>query len=261
MRLNCSFLISLKETKDRLLFKSDFLMWSTFFINLWLRRYHHYPTCRVEIPHWGCKDNIDSSQGWLWHGIPLRPWRGLLSSSKSLVHELFQLPYSDQLVKKNMQRLVVLHFITSVLMILAIEILVSSGGVFSYFVGPLKIGLALYFFQHSVDWLLEYWIHHLGIDGVLRILVEEFPPQFAWSKPIWPIISSVGYEDFRLPLTLALIIFHPFVLLDTIHQLVHILKGSHGEGLPKVRLCKEPHLEGSDDYVLKIPINFIICAL
>ena len=55
-----------------------------------------------------------------------------------------------------MQRLVVLHFITSVLMILAIEILVSSGGVFSYFVGPLKIGLALYFFQHSVDWLLEY---------------------------------------------------------------------------------------------------------
>ena len=160
-----------------------------------------------------------------------------------------------------MQRLVVLRCITSVLMILAIEILVSSGGVSSHFVGPLKIGLTLYFFQHSVDQLLEYWIHHLGIDGVLRILVKEFPPQSAWFEPIWPIISLVRYEDFRLLLALALIIFHPFVLLNTIHQLVHISRGSHCEGLSKVWLFREPHLKGSDGYILKIPVNFIIRAL
>ena len=59
------------------------------------------------------------------------------------MQKLLQFTSSNQLIKEELQGPAILRCMTSVLMVLIIQILISFGGVSSYSVGPFKVGLTL----------------------------------------------------------------------------------------------------------------------
>ena len=84
-----------------------------------------------------------------------------------------------------------------------------------HLVRPLEIQLVFNLFQHPVHELLEYKIHCLCI--ILGCLIEKLPPQLVGAETIRPRVSLLRNEDLRFSFTLRLVIFHPFVLLYSVH--------------------------------------------
>ena len=59
------------------------------------------------------------------------------------MQKLLQLSSFDQLIEEELQSLVILCSMTSVLMIMIVKILISLNGVSSHSIGPFKVGLIL----------------------------------------------------------------------------------------------------------------------
>lgn len=90
------------------------------------------------------------------------------------MHEQLQLPCLDLLLQMVALGSTVLGCIPPILMILAVETLITLGGVSPHFVGPLEIRLIFNFFQDPVYGLLEHQADHLGIG--LRWLANKISP-------------------------------------------------------------------------------------
>ena len=97
-----------------------------------------------------------------------------------------------------------------------------------HLVQPLEIRLVFTLLQHPVHGLLEYKIHCLCI--ILGCLSEKLLPQLVGAERIRSRVSLLRHEDLRFSFTLRLVIFHPFVILYSVHYLVHTLSRLHGKG-------------------------------
>ena len=113
-----------------------------------------------------------------------------------------------------------------VLVILAIETLIALGWVSFHFGGPFEIRLILYLFKDSVHKLLEHRVDYLGIGS--QGLANEIFPWLIMAVPIRPRIFPFGKEDLGLSFALHLILFDPFLLINTVHQLAHTPSRLHG---------------------------------
>ena len=117
-----------------------------------------------------------------------------------------------------------------VLMIVAVQVLVTFGRVSSYLPWPSKIGLVPYFLQHLLYWLPEYGIHCLRV--ALSSLSRKISSRLAKVIPFRPKIIGLGGDGLLLSPSLQLIFLHPFVLVDPIHQLMNVGNWFTSEGFP-----------------------------
>lgn len=99
-----------------------------------------------------------------------------------------------------------LNHVTSILMILTVQALISSSGIPTHLVQPLEVGLIM-----------------------MGCLVEKLSPWLAGAEMIRLRVFLLGHKD--LSLSLDLVILHPFVFFYPIHQLLHILRRLHNKGL------------------------------
>ena len=117
-----------------------------------------------------------------------------------------------------------------VLMIVAVQVLVTFGRVSSHLSRPPEIGLIPYFLQYLSHWLPEYGIHCLQV--ALPSLSRKISPRLTRVVPFRPEIICFGGGNLFLSPPLQLIFLYPFVLVDPIHQLMDVSNWFSGEGFP-----------------------------
>ena len=115
-----------------------------------------------------------------------------------------------------------------VLMIVAVQVLVTFGRVSNHLSWPSEIGFVPYFLQHLLHWLPEHGIHRLHI--ILSSQSRKISPWLVMVIPFRPKIICFGRSDLLLSPSLQLIFLHPFVLVDPIHQLMNVGNWFTSEG-------------------------------
>ena len=114
------------------------------------------------------------------------------------MQKLLQFTSSNQLIKEVLQGPTILRCMTSVLVVLIIQILISFEGVSSHSIGPFKVGLILDLFQYLVDQLLKHQIYHLGPTGLQVAwlknsqLGREGPYQLA-QLSLWSVVKTLAF--------------------------------------------------------------------
>ena len=117
----------------------------------------------------------------------------------------------------------------TILVVLTVETLVMLGGITSHLVRPLEVGFTLYLFKDLVNWLLEHRTDHLSIR--VPKVTSKISPRSAMTIPLCPRISLVSRNNLCLPLPLLLIILNLFILINLIHELMHISHRLHRKRL------------------------------
>ena len=100
-------------------------------------------------------------------------------------------------------------------MIMAIEVLIALCGVSSHFIWLLEKWFILNFLKNLTDQFLEHCINRLSVD---RPCLSYIIP----SRPIVIIsvrleILSLLRDHLSLPFPLLLVVFDPFVLIDSVY--------------------------------------------
>ena len=117
-----------------------------------------------------------------------------------------------------------------VLMIVAVQVLVMFGRVSSHLSRPSEEGFVPHFLQHLLYWLSKHDIHRLHVT--LSSLSQKISPRLVMVISFRPEIICFGGNDLLLSLSLELILFHPFVLVNPIHQLMNVGNWFTGERFP-----------------------------
>ena len=100
-------------------------------------------------------------------------------------------------------------------MVLTIEVSVSLFRISHHPVGPFEEGFVLNLFQHLMHWLSEYSLDHLiVIWPLLLYIISSWPVIVVFVRPK---ISSFLRDSLSFPLPLLLIVFYPFILVNSIH--------------------------------------------
>jgi len=113
---------------------------------------------------------------------------------------------------------------------MTIKDLILPHKVTSHFVWPLEVWLDLYLLKNLVRRLFEYCANHLSSRKASTS--KEVSPRLVVIVPLRPKVSSVRGNYFCLSLALLLIILDPFVFINSIHELMHILHWFLRQGLP-----------------------------
>ena len=119
---------------------------------------------------------------------------------------------------------------STVLMILAIETLITPRGVTSHFIWPLEVWFNLYLLKNLMHRLLEYCADHLGSGK--PSMSNKISLGSVVTISLKPKVSSVKGSHFFLPLPLLLIILDPFMFINPIYELTHALCWFICQGLP-----------------------------
>ena len=110
-------------------------------------------------------------------------------------------------------------------MVLAMKVLIMLYGVSFHLIRPLEIRFILYLFEDLVYRLPEHRVNYLG-NSVPSMSSKIFFGSIVIIS-LRPKVSSVRGDYLRLPLPLLLILFNPFILINSIHQLMHASSRLH----------------------------------
>ena len=106
-----------------------------------------------------------------------------------------------------------------ILVILAVQVLVSLCGLPRHFVRPSEVWFVLDLLQHLVHWLSEY-SPDAPCAGCLW-LPRKVSPRTTVCVPVQPEIPPLLRDNLLLPSALHLVLLYPLILVDSIHQLAH----------------------------------------
>ena len=106
-----------------------------------------------------------------------------------------------------------------ILVILAVQVLVSLYGLPRHFVRPSEVWFVLDLLQHLVHWFSEY-SPDAPCTGRLW-LPRKVSPQTIVCVPIQPEIPHLLRDNLLLSSTLHLVFLYPLILVDPVHQLTH----------------------------------------
>ena len=123
--------------------------------------------------------------------------------------------------------------VSSLLLVLAMKAFVALCGVSSHLIWSFKVWLILDFFQDLMYWLPKHRANHLSSSG--SRLPSKVPPMPVIVVSVWPKIPSI-LKDQLIPLPLLLVFLDPFILINTIHELTHILNRLPSQRFPQVML-------------------------
>ena len=106
-----------------------------------------------------------------------------------------------------------------ILVILAIQVLVSLYGLSRHFSRPSEVWFVLDFLQHLVHLFSEY---SPEVPRAGRLwLPRKVSPQTTICVPIQPEIPPLLRDNLLLPFALHLVLLYPLILVDPVHQLAH----------------------------------------
>ena len=97
--------------------------------------------------------------------------------------------------------------------------LIALRGVSSHIIWPLEVWLVLYFLQDLVHRLPKHSINYLGSSR--PSMPRKISLRLIIVVPLQSKIPSVLRNYFNLPLSLMLILFDPFILINSIYELTY----------------------------------------
>ena len=106
-----------------------------------------------------------------------------------------------------------------ILVILAVQVLVSLCGLPCHFVRPFEVWFVLDLLQHLVHWFSEYNpdAPHTG-----RLwLPRKVSPRTAVCVSVRPEIPPLLRDNLLLSSALYLVLLYPLILVNPVHQLAH----------------------------------------
>ena len=118
-----------------------------------------------------------------------------------------------------------------------------------------KVWLILYPFQDLVHRLPKHRDGYLGSGR--PSMSRKISPEAIIVMPFRPKISLVLGNYLRLPLSLLLIIFNQFILINSIHELTYTSGRLPCQRLPQIVLSRQAELECPYCYIVKISIYHI----
>ena len=146
------------------------------------------------------------------------------------MQKLSQFSNLNQLPKIVAQSPTIFCNVSPVLVILIIKTLISPHGVIPHFFWPLEVWLNLYLLKNLVHKLFEYCANHLSSRKAS--MSKKVSSRSVVIVPLKPKVSSIRGNYFGLSLALLLIVVDPFVFINLIHELTHILRWFLRQGLP-----------------------------
>ena len=132
-----------------------------------------------------------------------------------MMQQLLQFALSDKLVQMVSQTPAILCCMAMIPMILAVEVSVSLFRISHHLIGPFEEGLVLDFFQYLMHWFSEYNLDHLIV--ICPWLLCIIPSRSVIVVSVRPKISSFLRDNLSFPFSLLLIVFYPFILVNSIH--------------------------------------------
>ena len=120
--------------------------------------------------------------------------------------------------------------VSSLLLVLAMKAFVALYRVSSHLIWSFKVWLILDFFQDLMYWLPKHRTNHLSSSR--SRLPNKVPPMSVIVVSVWPEIPSILKDHLSLPLPLLLVFLGPLILINTIHELMHILNKLPSQRFP-----------------------------
>ena len=108
--------------------------------------------------------------------------------------------------------------------------LITPQRVFAHFVRPFEVWLILNLLQHLVNWLSEHGVHCSG--GHTLGLPNKVPLSPATAIMIRPEIPPLLRDNLTFPIILLLVLLHPFILVNLIHEQAYIGNRLYSQRLP-----------------------------
>ena len=106
-----------------------------------------------------------------------------------------------------------------ILVILAVQVLVSLYELPCHFVRPSEVWFVLDFLQHLVHWFSEY---SPDVPRAGRLwLPHKVSPRTTVYVQVRPEIPPLLRDNLLLPSALHLVLLYPLILVDPVHQLGH----------------------------------------
>ena len=103
-------------------------------------------------------------------------------------------------------------------MVMVVDVLIALCRVSSHFIWPLEEWVVLNFLQNLLDQLLEHCINCLGIGRPRLSCI--IPSRTIVIVLVRPKISPLLRDNLSLPFSLLLVVFDPFILINSVHKLV-----------------------------------------
>ena len=155
-----------------------------------------------------------------------------------------------------MQGSTIFNRMSPILVVMAIQTLISLGRISPHLIRPFKVWLPFYFLKDLIHWLFKHRVDQLCISP--RWLIGEISLGSIMTISSYPRISLFR-EDFGLSFPLGLIFFNLLMLDNAVHNLTHIVSKFHCLWFPQVMLRWEPNLKGPYSYILELTICLIKC--
>ena len=114
----------------------------------------------------------------------------------------------------------VLGNMPSLLVVLAMKTLVASHGVSSHLVWPFEVWLVLDLLQNLLHYLSEHRVNRLRSHRPR--LPSKIPSGFVIVVAVRPEIPPLLRDNLALPLALLLVLLDPLILINSVHELMHI---------------------------------------
>ena len=140
---------------------------------------------------------------------------GLALVTIGMMQKVFQLSFSDQLVRIVPKVPAVLRGMPVVLVVLAIKVLIAPHGLSHHLIRLLEVWFVLDFLQHPMYWFSEY-----NIDS-LYVRYSRLP--YKISHRLVAVISvrleipPLLRDNLLFSLILQLVFLYSFILIDPIH--------------------------------------------
>ena len=147
-------------------------------------------------------------------------WTCLALLATRMIQKLLQPSLSDQLVQMIPQSSTILCDVSLVLVVLVMKVLITPYKVSSHLIWPFKEWLILNLLQNLMHRFAEHCINCLSIGRPW--LPSKVPLRSVVVVSVRPKIPHLLRDNLSLSFPLLLVFLNPLVLINPIHELVHI---------------------------------------
>ena len=149
----------------------------------------------------------------------------------------------------------ILGSVSMVLMILAVNGLITPHRISCHLVQPFKERLIFNLLQNLLYWFSEHGINHLSVGR--SWLPNKVFLRSVIIVPVWPEIPPLLRDHLSLSFPLHLVFFYPSVLINSIHKLTHTGNRLTNQRFPQIMLGWEASLESTNGHIVIVSVYFV----
>ena len=149
----------------------------------------------------------------------------------------------------------ILGSVPMVLMIMAIEALITSHRISCHLVRPFEEWLVFNLLQNLLYWFLEHSIHRLSVGR--SWLPNKIFPSSVIMRPVWPEIPHLLRDHLLFSLPLQLVLLYSSVLINPIHKLAHTSNRLTHQRFSQTMLGWKDSLKSTNGHIVIVPVYLI----